>query len=47
MKANSQAQARSTGMEDQNPLKTHKLTETQETVNKLIQNTPKKYPQNP
>jgi hypothetical protein len=29
MKTNSQAQAGSTGMEDQNPLKTQKLTETQ------------------
>jgi hypothetical protein len=45
MKTNSQAKAGSTGMEDQNPLKTQKLTETQKTVNKLIQNTQKEYPQ--
>jgi hypothetical protein len=47
MKTNSQAKAGSTGMEDQNPLKTQKLTETQKTVNKLIQKHPKKYPQRP
>jgi hypothetical protein len=41
-KTNSQAnQAGSTGMEDQNPLKTQKLTETQETVNKPIKDTQK------
>jgi hypothetical protein len=28
-------------MEDQHPLKTHKLTETQKIVNKLIQSTQK------
>jgi hypothetical protein len=32
-------------MEDQNPLKAQNLTETQETINKLIQNTQKEYPQ--
>jgi hypothetical protein len=42
MKTNSQANlAGSTGIEDQNPLKTHQLTKTQETVNKLIQKHPK------
>jgi hypothetical protein len=44
-KNDSQAQVGSTSMEDQNPLKAQKLTKTQETINKLIQNTQKEYPQ--
>jgi hypothetical protein len=47
MKTNSQGQAWSIGMEDQNPLKTQNLTRTQETINKLIQDTQKEYPQKP
>jgi hypothetical protein len=40
-KINSQAHAGSIGMEDQNPLKTQKITETQKIVNKPIKNTQK------